>query len=220
MGTSGIPDMDPLPKVAIYGGAFNPVHEGHLSLARELQKRFSLSKILFVPTGRPPHKSLSGDPGAAHRFGMLEKAISGNKGWEAVPIEINRSGISYTVQTLRDLALLERPWLILGTDAFQTFLSWKDPVEILKQADLLVASRPGTSFEEIAPVVSGVFSLLGKERLTVSSDDVRLLDSGLLEFWMRSVQEVPFRLALVRVDTPDISSTMVRGVLSGFEQFT
>ena len=204
-----------LSDIAIYGGAFNPVHEGHISLAREMQKRFSLSRVLFVPTGRPPHKSLSGDPGADHRFRMLKEAIAGNDGWEVVPIEIQRLGVSYTVETLRELNLPGRPWLILGTDAFSGFLSWKDPAGILALADLLVASRPGTPFEEIVPVVSGVFSILGREKVSISRDDARFLDSGVMGLWMRSVHNSLFRLALVRADTPDISSTMVRGVLSG-----
>jgi len=207
--------MSFLAEVAVYGGAFNPVHEGHLSLAREIQKRFSISKILFVPTGRPPHKFLVADPGADHRLEMLKEAIAGNNGWEVVPLEIQSSVVSYTVETLRKMNLPERPWLLLGSDAFGGFLSWKDPADILAQADLLVASRPGTSFGEIVPVVSDLFSLLGKKNFSVSQEDASLLDSGVMGLWMRSFDDLPFRLALVRADTPDISSTMVRGVLSG-----
>jgi nicotinate-nucleotide adenylyltransferase len=146
---------------------------------------------------------------------MLKEAIAGHKGWEVIPLEIQDSGVSYTVETLRKMELTKRPWLLLGADAFQGFLSWKDPEGILAQADLLVASRPGTSFGEIIPVVSGVFSLLRKKDLTASEEDARLLDSGAMGLWMRSIEDPPFRLALVRADTPDISSTMVRGVLSG-----
>ena len=215
MDISGKPDMRFLSDIAVYGGAFNPIHEGHLSLARELQKRFSLSRILFVPTGRPPHKSLLGDPGADHRLRMLKEAIAGNSGWEAVPIEILGSGVSYTVGTLKELDLPKRPWLVLGADAFMGFLSWKDPEGILALADLLVASRPGTLFGDVAPVVSGVLSIIGKKEWSISEEDARSLDSGVMSLWMRSVPESSFRLALVRADTPDISSTMVRGALSG-----
>ncbi|MHB1563142.1 MAG: nicotinate (nicotinamide) nucleotide adenylyltransferase [Leptospirillum sp.] len=207
--------MSILPEVAIYGGAFNPIHEGHLSLAREIQNRFRISRILFVPAGRPPHKFLAGDPGPDHRFEMLKEAIAGHQGWEAIPIEIEKSGVSYTVDTLQEIHLPERPWLLLGTDAFEGFLSWKDPATIMARADLLVASRPGTSFLEIVPVVSALFSLLGKNGSALTPEDACLLDSGEMSLWMRTFHECSFRLALVRADTPDISSTMVRGVLSG-----
>ncbi len=206
--------MQDLPRVALFGGAFNPVHKGHLALAGEIWSRFHLSGLLFVPTGLPPHKDLQGDPGPRHRILMLREAIRGRTGWQVLTNEIERPGKSYTVNTLAELNLPERPWLLVGADAFLGFMDWKDPAGILARADLLVASRPGIPFGNLRPVIEGIFALTGGPLDPRLLEDLSLLDADAISLCLYSLGDPPLRLCLVRVSTPDLSSTMIRATLS------
>lgn len=135
-------------KIGILGGSFDPIHRGHLALARESEKQFQLDKILFIPAGRPPHKKETPSLApASHRAEMVRLALQGVKQWELSEIELKRPGISYTVDTLRTLKETypdpDRLFFLIGADSFRDFGQWKDPDEILKLAELVVAPRPG-----------------------------------------------------------------------------
>ena len=89
--------------LGILGGAFNPPHLGHLWLAQEAYARLELDQVLLVPVGRAPHRALVGDPGAEQRLRMGELAAEGDERLVASPIEVERPGTSYTVDTLTSL---------------------------------------------------------------------------------------------------------------------
>ena len=133
-------------RIGILGGSFDPIHNGHLALARESQRQFDLQKILFVPTLIPPHKvkdsALSPAPVRAR---IVELAIQGQKDWELCDIELKRQGISYTVDTLRELHK-EYPqgkfFFIAGADSFHDLKQWKEPDQIMKLSEWIVAPRP------------------------------------------------------------------------------
>lgn len=143
-------------KIGILGGSFDPIHKGHLILARESEKQFKLDKILFVPALIPPHKKhdhlLSPAPLRAR---MVEIAIQGNPQWELCDAELTRQGISYTVDTLRELGKRYPPphelFFIAGADSFLDLEEWKDPEEILKLAQWIVAPRPSYSLPDKLP---------------------------------------------------------------------
>ena len=131
--------------LGILGGTFDPVHWGHVELAREVRAALGLSAVRFVPAGDPPHRAAPVAT-AAHRLEMVELAIEGFEGLEVDAREIARSGRSYTVLTLEDLRAEapERPLaLIVGADAFAGLPTWHRWTELFALAHLVVVARPG-----------------------------------------------------------------------------
>lgn len=138
-------------KIAIYGGSFNPIHIGHLSCAESAAVEFGYDKILFVPTFIPPHKQLSASISPASRLAMLEAAIGGNDKFEVEPCELQRGGVSYTIDTVRFLqkkyeGRLEGKFgLIMGQEIAAEFDKWRSPEEIAENCDILIARRRNLS---------------------------------------------------------------------------
>lgn len=136
--------------VGVYGGTFNPVHIGHLRAAEEVAEAVGLSHVLFVPSAVPPHKP--DDPHdaiapAALRLAWVRLAVADNPGFAAEPIEVERGGASYLVETLG--ALRERlahdgeePVFLVGSDAFSEMGSWREPDALFALAHYAVMVRP------------------------------------------------------------------------------
>ncbi len=133
--------------IGILGGTFDPIHQGHLSLARKAQDQFALDQVLFIPASISPLKTQSVRiTPAPERYRMVELALKGIENWEVCDCELTREGVSYTVDTLRELKKRfpdDKLFLILGADSLESFSAWREPEEILRLADLLVARRPG-----------------------------------------------------------------------------
>ena len=188
-------------KIGILGGSFDPIHRGHLTLARESQKQFKLDKILFVPALRPPQKvgrmPLTAAP---HRARMVELAIRDEPRWELSEIELVRPGLSYTVDTLRELKKIYPPphelFFIVGADSFQDLKSWKEPEEILKLSKWIVAPRPAHSLPE---KLSPPFHRLEIPPFAISASELRRkIDQGedISEWVPESVRHYMERAAL------------------------
>jgi nicotinate-nucleotide adenylyltransferase len=132
-------------RVLVIGGSYNPVHLGHLVLAQELRRQFGYDLALLVPSYRPPHKDLLLDPGPEKRLAMLRLALGDDPSIGVDECEIARGGLSYTIDTLRDVAsrypLEGKPALVLGEDLVPGFASWKRPEEIAQEADIICAHR-------------------------------------------------------------------------------
>ena len=128
------------------GGTLNPIHNGHIKLAEVARKLFKLDKVIFVPTGIPPHKKTKGLAGKEHRFKMVKMAIKNIKKFEASRIELDRSGYSYAIDTFNILTRKYGKKIILfyimGMDSINEILSWKRPIELLKLCQFIVATRP------------------------------------------------------------------------------
>jgi nicotinate-nucleotide adenylyltransferase len=145
-----LPDRRNNQNIGILGGTFDPVHEGHLCIARQLRDTYKLDLILFIPAALPPHKQ---QPAASysHRVAMLEAALFGESRMSVSLIEAERSNLSYTIDTLRELQQRLGPHnfhLIIGADAFSEFHLWYQYPDILKKADLIVAARPGFTLQD------------------------------------------------------------------------
>jgi nicotinate-nucleotide adenylyltransferase len=131
--------------VGILGGIFDPVHNGHLSIAALARDFFGLSEILFIPSGRPPHKSCPGAT-ARQRLAMLRRALKGEKRFVLWDGELRRPGISYTFDTLKRLEreFPRRPfYFIVGSDNLGEIVTWHRYREVLSMVTLCVAHRPG-----------------------------------------------------------------------------
>jgi len=135
----------------IFGGTFNPVHVAHLRAAEEVAEALGIERMVFVPAASPPHKRTdSADPiaPAELRLAWLVEAASGNPRFRVDPVEVERGGISYSVDTLREIASRlapERPVFVIGWDAFREIDTWKDPATLFALADFAVMTRPPVS---------------------------------------------------------------------------
>jgi nicotinate-nucleotide adenylyltransferase len=137
--------LNPLTRIGILGGTFNPIHLAHLRSAEEVREAQRLDAVLFIPSATPPHKRADGLMTAAHRLAMVRLAIRGNPHFHVSALEIERRGRSYSVDTLRALrARLPRArfFFILGMDAFREIGTWRDYQSIFALCNLVVTSRP------------------------------------------------------------------------------
>jgi nicotinate-nucleotide adenylyltransferase len=135
----------------LFGGSFNPPHEGHREIARLALERLGYTRLIVMPAGSPPFKELEADPGPKARLAMCIEAFSDIPGAEVSSLELEREGPSYTIDTLRALApasgASRRPCLLLGADRAASFGSWKEPEAILALADIAIAGRVGAGLE-------------------------------------------------------------------------
>jgi nicotinate-nucleotide adenylyltransferase len=163
------------------GGAFNPPHIGHLALAQEAHARLGLDEVVLVPMARAPHREIEPDPGAEVRLRMVELAVQGDNRLSASPIEVDRGGRSYTLDTLRTLRD-QRPAdelvVILGADAAAGLLEWREPAEVLRLATVAVAAREGLERDRVLEALAGFegadrLEFFEMPRLDVSSSLVR-----------------------------------------------
>ena len=136
-----------LSRVGIFGGTFNPPHLGHLIAAEEVRQNFSLDKIVFVPSARPPHKDHSPVTDSIHRYKMTKLATQDNLYFDVSDIEIRRPGKSYTIDTIKEFKSMYGPgieiYFIMGGDSIFEIDTWKDPDGILKLCKVIVTTRPG-----------------------------------------------------------------------------
>jgi nicotinate-nucleotide adenylyltransferase len=133
--------------VGVFGGTFDPIHYAHLAVAEEAAQALGLERVLFVPAGQPPHKPDQFVTPGVHRLAMVELAIAGNDRFAVDPLEIDRDGPSYTVDTLEMLSASPAPprdlMLILSAEAFLGLASWREPRRVLELARIAVAPRDG-----------------------------------------------------------------------------
>ncbi len=143
-------------KYGVFGGSFDPPHQGHLYVARSARERLGLDTVLWVPAPDPPHKARPGTP-FADRLAMVRLAIRGQEGHEASDIEASLPAPSYTLNTLRALKVslgADHAWhLIIGADNWEIFPTWHRPGEVLREATLVVFPRGGRPLDDLPPGV-------------------------------------------------------------------
>ena len=134
-------------RTGLLGGTFNPPHDGHLKLAEIALRELGLDEVRFIPTATPPHKPVPpGDPDGAARIRLLGEGLAAlGLPFRVEPMEVERGGTSFTVDTLEALAAREpNQWIFLmGSDQLAGFPAWRRPERILELASLAVAPRPG-----------------------------------------------------------------------------
>ncbi|HTN74873.1 MAG TPA: nicotinate-nucleotide adenylyltransferase [Pirellulaceae bacterium] len=151
-------------RLGLFGGSFDPVHYGHLLLAETCREQARLDELWFIPAAAPPHKQHVTLSPAKDRVEMLRLALAGHPSMTVSTREIDRGGVSYTVETLRTLRS-ERPgdelfWL-MGSDTLWDLPKWREPAEILALATPVVVQRRGS----VAPDFSPLAGLVSAERL-------------------------------------------------------
>jgi nicotinate-nucleotide adenylyltransferase len=135
-------------RVGVFGGTFDPVHTGHLILAEQAREQGRLDEVWFIPAPRPPHKDEPDLTRFEQRVEMLALALAGNPAFRIDELEKERSGPSYTVDTLAELRRRHPGhefYLLVGSDTLVDLPHWYEPVRVLEQAGLLVMIRPGSA---------------------------------------------------------------------------
>jgi nicotinate-nucleotide adenylyltransferase len=139
------------------GGTFNPVHKGHLALARAAKDEFALDKIIFIPSGTPPHKALGNVIDKEDRLKMVLLAIAGQGDYAISRIELDRPGYSYAIDTFRALkkkfGARAKLFYIMGLDSINEILEWRKPLELFKLCEFIVGTRPGTKIRTFRRLV-------------------------------------------------------------------
>ena len=134
-------------RVAIYGGSFDPIHDGHLAVAEAARDRFELDEVMIVPTAHPPHRS---DAVASYqdRYNMIELAVEGRRAIHPSKLEEPGSAFKhYTIETLRRLRQMlpkDELFVIIGVDSYNNLHTWREPQALATEAELIVVSRPGS----------------------------------------------------------------------------
>jgi len=140
-------------KICIFGGTFNPVHNGHLIMAQMALDKFRLDRMVFIPCYLPPHKGSREIAPAKDRLAMLRLAVQGNPRFSISDIEIRRGGRSYSIDTVKELRERAKPadrfYFLIGSDSLRDFHSWVAADELLGLCDFIVVERPGLAVAQI-----------------------------------------------------------------------
>ena len=164
------------PRVGIMGGTFDPIHNGHLVAASEVAWVYDLDEVIFVPTGRPVFKLDKNVTNAEDRYLMTVIATASNPKFTVSRVDIDRPGITYTIDTLRDLRA-QHPdaelFFITGADAVAEIMQWKDADRMWDLAHFVAVTRPGYSSPAGVKLPEGKVDTLEIPALAISSTDVR-----------------------------------------------
>ncbi len=167
-------------RLGIMGGTFDPIHNGHLFVAEEARVTFRLNNVLFVPNGQPPHKLENGFTPGSVRYAMSLIATHTNRAFGCSPMEIDRIGPSYTIDTLRQLREQQPEaelFFISGVDAVADILSWKRHEEVVQMATFIAAARQGYDLNRLKDRLPMAYLqrilLLGAQGVGISSSDIR-----------------------------------------------
>ena len=151
-----------MPRTGIFGGSFNPIHYGHLLLADQVVEILDLDRLLFVPAASPPHKPLGDLAPAEDRIAMVRLAIAGHPRFAVSDLELRRTGPSYTVDTVEELARGgDELYFMMGSETFLDLLTWHAPQRLAALAHLVVVPRAGSAFDPESAATRKILAILG-----------------------------------------------------------
>lgn len=186
-------------RIGVFGGTFNPIHLAHLRCAEEAREVLGLDQVLFVPTATPPHKSDGHVIESRHRLAMVRAALAGNPAFAVSSVEIERTGRSYSVDTLRILRRRLGPSsqlvFLMGADAFREIGTWKEFRTIFRLADVAVISRPNFALHRpratlpIAVRSEFCYEPGGKALLHTSGNRIRFLHLTALDISASAIRQ-------------------------------
>lgn len=178
-------DIKNCKKIAVMGGTFDPIHYGHLVTAETVRFKINAEKVIFIPTGRPPHKTnnrfVAYDE---HRYIMTVLATASNPYFYVSRMEIDRPGLTYTIDTIRSLKKIcsekTEIFFITGADAINEILTWKSPEELFKMCNFVAVTRPGYDKNTLLKTLNGFeakydinLTFIEVPALSISSTDIR-----------------------------------------------
>lgn len=169
-------------RIGLMGGSFNPIHCGHINLARAALSSGLVDRVLLMPSGNPPHKR-AGLEDKLHRLNMAMLAIEGEKDIALCREEVDREGVIYTVDTLgilRDRMKDCRFFYLIGADTLRTLHTWRRPEDVIRLCTLLVAARPGENASDL-PRLMAHWRALGA--------DVQILPAACIDVSSTEIRE-------------------------------
>lgn len=185
------------PRVGVIGGAFNPIHFGHLLTAEAARVEFHLDQVIFMPWGRSPAKTDESEAGAEERYAMAVIATAPNPHFSVSRLEIDRPGPSYTIDTLKQLHQglkdVADIFFITGADAVLDILTWKDPTGLAAFCEFIAATRPGFDLNQLQELI----------RLNPELPKVRRLEIPALAISATEIRERVRRASPIRYLLPD-----------------
>lgn len=174
-------------RIGVFGGTFDPVHNGHLIMAQEAVARLKLDRMLFVAANRPSHKRAPDLADVEHRVAMLRLATRGNQRFEVSRLEADRGGPSYTVNTLESLHRATRGdlFFLMGQDSLEEFGGWRRPERIVELARLVVVPRGERDMPSLPPALRRRIVYVKPPRIGICSTEIRRrLKRGLpVRYW-------------------------------------
>ena len=174
-------------RLGIFGGTFNPIHNGHLKMAERAKKEYKLSCVYFIPCGIPPHKLKQKLFSAKLRYSLIKKAIKGKKYFKVLDIEIKKKKPAYTIDTIRLLTKRisekincpispsphPRLFFLIGQDSFESLHTWNKPGELAKLITFLVLLRGRRNRVKIPKVKNLKWHLVHTKPINISSSNIR-----------------------------------------------
>ncbi len=167
-------------RIGIMGGTFDPIHYGHLVTAEAAREKYQLQRVIFVPSGHPPHKEAGMVTDFWHRYLMVLLAVVSNPYFEVSRLEYDRGGVTYTIDTVREFRQRYKSaelFFITGADAILEILTWKRPEELLAMCRFIAATRPGYDLRQLNSLLGeffqGAVSVLEIPMLNISSSNLR-----------------------------------------------
>ncbi len=171
----GVSEKNKPQRIGIMGGTFDPIHNGHLVAASEVQAYFDLDEVVFVPTGLQPFKQNRKVTFPEHRYLMTVIATASNPHFSVSRADIDRGGVTYTIDTLRDLQKVyphAELYFITGADVLPQILKWKDQRELWALAHFVGVNRPGHELNTQGLPSEGV-TVIDVPAMAISSTDIR-----------------------------------------------
>jgi nicotinate-nucleotide adenylyltransferase len=174
--------------IALFGGTFDPIHSGHIAVARAAERRFHLDCVFFIPSGRPPHKSVAELCAYEHRFAMVALACSEHPRFVPSLAEASVNGASpgifYSIDTVRRFRqqfnqAADHVYFIVGADSFLHLRTWKDYTELLQCCDFVVANRPGFKISRLREVIPAELLVPTAAKEAGNSRVIRLRDTSI-----------------------------------------
>ncbi len=166
-----------LPRVGVLGGSFDPIHNGHLIIAESLREQLNLTQLLFLLSPRPPHKNIAALAPWQDRKEMIRLASKDNPHFQICDVEIKRSGLSYTAETIQQLTSRYgagyRILFIVGADSILDISTWHKPEQVLASRSLVVVPRPGYDLDNLDPAVVKQVTVVQIPLIEISSSDIR-----------------------------------------------
>ncbi len=179
----GIKEKEKVHRCGIMGGTFDPIHLGHLVAAETARVEFGLERVIFIPSGRPPHKQGRTYSFGEHRYAMVKLAIADNPYFDVSRWEIDRENYSYTIDTLHWLSKKQEErgalYFITGADTVLDILTWRRVEEVAELCYFIAATRPGFDLAELnrvtnrLPVLKGKIFNMGIPAMDISSTNIR-----------------------------------------------
>ena len=171
-------------RIGIFGGTFDPVHRGHLAVARAALRRLKLDRLYFIPAGVPPHKQRRPLAAFRHRFAMLRLATAGQPRFAVSKLEA--LGVHYSIDTVRrmkrSLKKGDRLFFLIGIDAFHDIATWRQAEALVRECEFLVSVRPGWSLRDVSLTLppslrrsAGCYPRRGRGALQVDGVVIHLL---------------------------------------------